>query len=182
MLEADNLALQSMKNWTRKKKYWTLFLVSAFALVNSFGENVQGASWTTIGHDGNVSMTNMNGGSAVNYLLLGIFNLIWVPVAMLFGRKIVFIISLILVGAGDAWQGRFYGTTQFYLSCTISGMGTAAYEALVQLTVCSLRFTRVWWDLTAYTRGRSLMSSSTMSVVGCSPSTCSVCNWVLFLD
>ena len=77
----------------------------------------------------------MNGGSAVNFLLLGFFNVIWIPTAMKYGRKVVFIISLLFVLGGDIWGGLFHGTAQFYLSCTVSGMGTAAYEALVQLTV-----------------------------------------------
>lgn len=54
---------------------------------------------------------------------------------MIFGRKIVFILSLVLVAASDIWGGLFYGTAQNYILSIIGGIGTAAYEALVQLTV-----------------------------------------------
>jgi MFS family permease len=104
--------------------------------VNSFGENNWGASWTTISEETDVTLENMNGGSALNYLMLGFFNVIWIPTAMKFGRKIVYILSLIFVGASGIWGGFYTGTVQYYVMLCVSGMGTAAYQALIQLTVC----------------------------------------------
>lgn len=77
----------------------------------------------------------MNGGSALNYLMLGLFNIIWIPSAMKFGRKIVYILSLICVLAGGIWGGFYEGTVQYYVMLTLTGIGTAAYQALIQLTV-----------------------------------------------
>lgn len=112
-----------------------MFLISLYACTFSFGENNWGASWTLISKETGVSLTNMNGGSAVNYLLLGFFNIIWIPTAMKFGRKIVYILSLILLLGGSVW-GKFYtGTAQYYIMLSVSGIGTAAYQALIQLTV-----------------------------------------------
>jgi MFS family permease len=102
----------------------------------SFGENNWGASWTVISADTGVSIEDMNGGSALNYLMLGFFNIIWIPSAMKFGRKIVFIMSLICVAASSIWGGFYHGTGQYYTMTTINGIGTAAYQALIQLTVC----------------------------------------------
>lgn len=115
-------------------------MISLYACVQSFGENNQGASWTTISEDADVSLTNMNGASAINYLLLGFFNVIWIPTAMKLGRKIVYILSLILLGSGSIWGGLFHGTAQNYILSMINGIGTAAYQALIQLTVGSFFF------------------------------------------
>ncbi|KAJ5820061.1 hypothetical protein N7474_005652 [Penicillium riverlandense] len=128
-------------NWSRLKKYWSLFLISAYACVYSFGENNWGASWTVISDDTGVSLTNMNGGSALNYLLLGFFNIIWIPSAMKFGRKIVYILSLILLMAGSIWGGFYHGTAQYYIMLAVQGVGTAAYQALIQLTIFDMFFT-----------------------------------------
>lgn len=103
--------------------------------MQSFGENDQGSSWTTISEEANVNLDNMNGASAVNYLLLGFFNVIWIPTAMKFGRKIVYILSLTFVCGSSIWGGLFYGTAENYILSIIGGIGTAAYEALIQLTV-----------------------------------------------
>lgn len=89
-----------------------------------------------ISADTGVSIEDMNGGSALNYLMLGFFNIIWIPTAMKLGRKIVYIMSLICVGAGSIWGGFYHGTTQYYIMLCLTGIGTAAYQALIQLTVC----------------------------------------------
>lgn len=49
----------------------------------SFGENNLGAAWETVSEEAHVSLEQMNGGSAVNYLLLGFCNLLWVPTVSL---------------------------------------------------------------------------------------------------
>jgi MFS family permease len=110
-------------------------LISFYACVFSFGENNWGASWTVISSETGVSLNNMNGGSALNYLLLGFFNIIWIPSAMKFGRKIVYILSLLILLGGSVWGGFYTGTAQYYIMLAIQGVGTAAYQALIQLTV-----------------------------------------------
>lgn len=99
---------QAAQNWTKYKKYWSLFLISFYACVNSFGENNWGAAWTTISADTGVTLTDMNGGSALNYLLLGCVNILWIPTAMKFGRKIVFILSLVFCHGGWDLGEVFY--------------------------------------------------------------------------
>ncbi|KAJ9320373.1 hypothetical protein DTO027B5_558 [Paecilomyces variotii] len=133
-------------NWPKYKKYWSLFLISTYACVQSFGENNWGAAWTTISEEAHVTLENMNGGSALNYLLLGFFNIIWIPTAMKLGRKIVYILSLCLTVASGIWGGFFYGTGQYYIMLAINGVGTAAYQALIQLTIFDMFF--------AHERGR----------------------------
>lgn len=132
----------------------------------SFGENNWGAAWTTISDETGVTLENMNGGSALNYLLLGFFNIIWIPSAMKFGRKIVYILSLVFILAGGVWGGFFNGTVQYYFMLALTGVGTAAYQALIQLTV------RLFLPLNCFTANglRSSTCSSRTSVVGCWPS------------
>ncbi|CAG8897623.1 unnamed protein product [Penicillium egyptiacum] len=133
-------------NWRKLKKWWSLFLISFYACVFSFGENNSGASWTMISADTGVSLTNMNGASALNYLLLGFFNIIWIPSAMKFGRKIIYILSLVILCGGSVWGGFYTGTAQYYIMLVIQGIGTAAYQALIQLTIFDMFF--------AHERGR----------------------------
>ncbi|KAJ6114729.1 hypothetical protein N7486_000507 [Penicillium sp. IBT 16267x] len=128
-------------NWSRVKKLWSLFLISAYACVFSFGENNTGASWTLISGDTGVSINNMNGGSALNYLLLGFFNIIWIPSAMKFGRKIVFILSLLILCGGSIWGGLYHGVAQYFILSALQGVGTAAYQALIQFTIFDIFFT-----------------------------------------
>jgi MFS family permease len=166
------------KNWPRFKKLWSLFLISAYACVFSFGENNWGASWTLISEDTGVSLTNMNGGSALNYLLLGFFNIIWIPTAMKLGRKIVYILSLVILLGGSVWGGFYHGTAQYYIMLAIQGIGTAAYQALIQLTVI-ITSVESEFELIIY---RSLICSLLMSVAVWLLSTSSSNSWALSWD
>ncbi|KAF4502550.1 MFS transporter [Fusarium agapanthi] len=49
--------------------------VEAIRSAFSYGENTLGAAWTIVSKDTGVSLTNINGGSALNYLLLGFVNI-----------------------------------------------------------------------------------------------------------
>lgn len=127
-------------NWPKPKKAWSLFLATLFATVMAFGENVSGAAWTVISDEIDVTIADMNGGSALNYLLLGFVNVLWIPTAMKFGRKIVYISSMTIVMAASVWNSYIYGTPQWYLNSLVGGIGQGAYQAIIQLTVFDIFF------------------------------------------
>ncbi|KIW79602.1 hypothetical protein Z517_06214 [Fonsecaea pedrosoi CBS 271.37] len=126
--------------WSRWKKYYQLFLLALYACAFSFGENTLGAAWTTVSEDTGVSLTNMNGGSALNYLLLGFVNIFWIPTAMKIGRRPVFLATTIICMAAGVWLGKVNGTASWMLSMTLNGVGTAAYQAVIQLSVFDMFF------------------------------------------
>ncbi|KAL4971719.1 major facilitator superfamily domain-containing protein [Aspergillus desertorum] len=127
-------------NWPRPKKLWTLFLATLFATVVAYGENNLGAPWTEVAEDINVTMKDMNGGSALNYLLLGFVNVLWIPTAMKLGRKVVYIASMTIIMVSSLWNAYVYGAAQWYLNCLVGGIGQSAYQALIQLTVFDVFF------------------------------------------
>ncbi|KAF7895624.1 uncharacterized protein EAF01_009586 [Botrytis porri] len=89
--------------WPRLKKYYQLLYACAF----SFGENTLGAAWETISKDTNVSLTNMNGGSTLNYLLLGFCNIFWIPAAKRLGNRFVFLTATLIYMCAGIWLGKF---------------------------------------------------------------------------
>ncbi|EXJ86150.1 hypothetical protein A1O1_06520 [Capronia coronata CBS 617.96] len=134
--------------WNRFKKYYQLFLLALYACAFSYGENTLGAAWTTVSEDTGVSLTNMNGGSALNYLLLGFVNIFWIPSAMKIGRRPVFIASTVVCMCAGVWLGEFHGTASWFLAMVLNGIGTSAYQAVIQLSVFDMFFT--------HQRGRAL--------------------------
>ena len=125
-----------------------LFLLALYACAFSYGENTLGAAWVTISEETGVSLTNMNGGSALNYLLLGFVNIFWIPLAMKIGRRPVFLATTIICMLSGIWTGKFHGTAQWMLSIALNGVGTSAYQAVIQLSVFDMFF--------AHERGRML--------------------------
>lgn len=148
--------------WPRYKKYWQLFVVSLYACCFAYGENNSGAAWTTVSEDIGVNMNNMNGGSALNWLLLGFFNVLWIPTAMKIGRKPVFIATTVIASCAMVWIGKCNGNAQWFLAMTVNGLGVAGYEAMIQLTIFDTFF--------VHERGRALavyLSSQQLgSVIG----------------
>ena len=134
--------------WRRYKKYWQLFVVSLYACCFAYGENNLGAAWTTVSDDIGVNMDNMNGGSALNWLLLGFFNVLWIPTAMKIGRRPVFIATSLISACAMVWLGKCNGTAEWYLAMTLNGVGVAGYEAMIQLTIFDTFF--------VHERGRAL--------------------------
>ncbi|KAF2083890.1 MFS general substrate transporter [Saccharata proteae CBS 121410] len=134
--------------WSWWKKYYQLFLLALYACAFSYGENTLGSAWETVSEDTGVSLTNMNGGSALDYLLLGFVNIFWIPAAMKIGRRPVFIATLIICTASAVWGGCFHGTAQWMINNVLNGFGTSAYEAVIQLSVFDTFF--------VHERGRSL--------------------------
>lgn len=100
-------------NWPIWKKYYQLFLLALYACAFSYGENTLGSAWETVSLDTGVSLTNMNGGSALNYLLLGFCDIFWVPVAMKIGRRPVFLATTTICMCAAIWQGKFNGTASW---------------------------------------------------------------------
>lgn len=88
-----------------------------------------------------VTLTNMNGGSALNYLLLGFVNIFWIPTAMKIGRRPVFLVSTAICMCAGIWLGYFNGTASWMLAMTLNGVGTAAYQAVIQLSVFDMFYT-----------------------------------------
>ncbi|KAI0123560.1 major facilitator superfamily domain-containing protein [Xylariales sp. AK1849] len=134
--------------WPKWKKYYQLFLVSLYACAFSLGENTLGAAWTTVSNDTGVSLTNMNGGSALNYLLLGFVNIWWIPLANKIGRRFVFLLTTLINLCAMMWAGFFQGTGQWMADMILGGIGTSAYQAVIQLSIFDMYF--------AHDRGRML--------------------------
>ncbi|KAF7952837.1 hypothetical protein EAE96_006062 [Botrytis aclada] len=126
--------------WPRWKKYYQLFLVALYACGLSFGENTLGAAWETISKDTNVSLTDMNGGSALNYLLLGFCNIFWIPAAKRLGNRFVILTTTLICMCAGIWLGEFQGTGEWIGAMILNGLGTSAYQAVIQLTTFKMFF------------------------------------------
>ena len=127
-------------NWSKFKKYWHLFLVSAYACIFSFAENNTGDAYSTIVDMTGSTMTIMNGGGALNYLMLGLVNIFWIPAAMKIGRRFCFLATLLLCIGSSIWMGAFHTAGEWYGCNIVNGLGTSAYEAVIQLAVFDLFF------------------------------------------
>jgi MFS family permease len=73
-------------------------------------------------------------------------NIFWIPAAMKIGRRPVFLVTTILCLCAGVWLGEFQGTGQWFGAMILNGLGTSAYQAVIQLSVFDVFF--------AHERGR----------------------------
>ena len=67
---------------------------------------------------------------------------------MKIGRRPVFLITTILCLCAGVWLGEFHGTGQWFGAMILNGLGTSAYQAVIQLSIFDMFF--------AHERGRML--------------------------
>ncbi|KAH6959805.1 major facilitator superfamily domain-containing protein [Ilyonectria sp. MPI-CAGE-AT-0026] len=132
---APSAAAGDPLRWSRPKKYFQLFLLSLYALIAAFSLYNLGGAWVTINEDTGISFTNMNGGSGLNYLLIGVGNLFWIPLAMKIGRRPVFLLSASISLGGNLWLYYVNSAASWYVIMVICGFGAAICQALIQLCV-----------------------------------------------
>lgn len=65
----------------------------------------------------------------------GLVNIWWIPVANIIGRRFVFLATTIICCAAGVGLGSFHGVGSYMAIQILNGLGTAAYQAVIQLAV-----------------------------------------------
>lgn len=70
------------------------------------------------------------------FFFQGFVNIWWIPLANMFGRRPVFLATTLICMSAGVWLGSFTGTGQWMGAMILNGVGTSAYQAVIQLAVC----------------------------------------------
>ncbi|KAI4716390.1 MFS general substrate transporter [Aureobasidium sp. EXF-10727] len=73
-------------------------------------------------------------------LLQGMSNLVWVPIALKYGRKKVYVLAFLLFGASTIWASRADSYASLLAARLVLGWFAGAAECVVPLTVADLFF------------------------------------------
>ncbi|VUC32968.1 unnamed protein product [Clonostachys rosea] len=152
-------------NWSRARKYYIFTLACCgifFAHASIVGPAVSlGAITAEFFGDGPDAIANHL--QTTSYLqttcslMIGVGNLIWVPLAIKFGRRPVYMVSYILLTACVLWSGAAKSFASSLVARILLGLACAAPEIIVPLTITDIFF--------LHQRGRAMV------VYGCALST-----------
>ena len=96
--------------------------------------------WAATTEELGYSIKNQTYGFGLNTLGLAVGCMLFIPFALKFGRRPIYIFS-ICVGIGTGiWQARMQNITDLYGSNIISGLGGAIAETLCQMTIADIFF------------------------------------------
>lgn len=143
-------------NWTWKTKLYqgaVLIFITTFTAATA---NDAGAIQDAMNEIYDISYASMNTGAGVLFVSIGLCTLILGPTAFLYGRKMTYIICILLGLVGAAWFGACKTTSDTIWSQLFVGASEGCAEACVQLSLSDLFFAhQLGWALTIYIIGTS---------------------------
>lgn len=127
-------------NWSRPRKYWHFALLMVVTGLTAATSNDAGAAQLSMNEELGISWTAMNTAAGVLFVGIGCFTVIMAPTAFLYGRKITYLVCIVLGLAGSVWFARVQGTSDSVWNQLFVGASEACAEAQVQLSITDIFF------------------------------------------
>ncbi|KAB8074902.1 major facilitator superfamily domain-containing protein [Aspergillus leporis] len=137
-MKEQNIDPNHPQNWSTGAKLCTYLTVCFF----TFLANVNGSNFTVatkaIIKEFHVSQTQAGELVCFNVFLLGLGNVIWVPLMRVVGKRPVYLISMILLSMMNFWSSRASSYGELLASRILSGFASAAADATVPAVVSDM--------------------------------------------
>ncbi|EXJ81511.1 hypothetical protein A1O1_07575 [Capronia coronata CBS 617.96] len=128
-------------NWSRARKWRSTACALFYTWCVCVSSSACYSVFSPINAESGISFTRLNEGTGYMYLLFGWGLLLWQPVGLVFGRRGVYLISLLGTAMFNVWAGYCKTNGTWAASRTLIGFFGAPSEALVEITMADLWFT-----------------------------------------
>ncbi|KAF7553538.1 hypothetical protein G7Z17_g3545 [Cylindrodendrum hubeiense] len=127
-------------NWSKLRKAVNYILVCYFTLMTFILVDIGTVAWGPVSVELGITFKDLNNSLASNLAGLGFGCIFAIPLAYRFGRRPVYLGCILVQLAGALWQAKTQNAGDIIWSNLICGLGGAALEAIVQLTIYDLFF------------------------------------------
>lgn len=127
-------------NWSRPRKLLAVGTVYLYVFGVGIATAVQYSVLDQISIATGIQVGQLNLGTGLMFLFLGWANLLWQPIALVFGRRGVYLISTVLSIAPMIWAPYSHGAGQWYAHRILLGIFSAPVESLPEISVPDLFF------------------------------------------
>lgn len=127
-------------NWSVWQKSWQFALLMLITGLTAATSNDAGAAQNQMNADLGISWGSMNTAAGVLFIGIGYFTLLLSPTAFLYGRKIGYIVCIVLGLFGSLWFARIQNTQDSIWNQLLVGASEACAEAQVQLSLSDMFF------------------------------------------
>ncbi|OWB59612.1 hypothetical protein B5S29_g472 [[Candida] boidinii] len=125
-------------NWSPLTKYWQLAVLAFITGFTAATSNDAGAAQDSLNEIYGITYDAMNTGAGVLFIGIGYSCLVLAPSSFLYGRKINYMICILLGLIGAAWFGAAKRTSDTIWSQLFVGISESCAEAQVQLSLSDL--------------------------------------------
>ena len=137
-------------NWSKLRKAVNYGLVCYYVLWTFVQLDIGFTAWGPIIEELNLSIDTLNAGAAINYGGLGIGCIFFIPFVHKYGRRPLYIISVLLQFVSCIWQAEVYDRGNLLGANLLSGLGGAISETVVQITIADVFFVHEHATLNGY--------------------------------
>ncbi|KAF4465141.1 Major facilitator superfamily domain general substrate transporter, partial [Fusarium albosuccineum] len=133
-------------NWRRSRKKLAVSMVYLYTFAIGICTAAQYSILTPISKSQKVSIGQLNSGTGFMQLMQGWGCLLWQPIALTYGRRFVYIVTIVLSTGPVLWTPFSHGAGQWYAHRILLGLFCSPVESLPEVSVPDLFF--------AHERGR----------------------------
>jgi len=126
--------------WSPARKYWHAFLVCFIAALTAATSNDAGGAADSQNEELNISYDQINVAAGVLFIAIGYMTLLLAPTVTLYGRRINYLICLVLSIGGSIWFARIQSSGDSIGSQFFVGASESCAEAVVQTSLSDIFF------------------------------------------
>ncbi|KAI0386114.1 MFS general substrate transporter [Hypomontagnella monticulosa] len=147
--------------WSKWRKHAVFLSICLFACLNNLNGTVLTDSFLTISEQLDVSVTEASGLLSWVVLIQGLANFIWVPTAIYFGKRPVFLLACAIDFIGAIWAAASPDFGSLLAASIFGGFGGGASEALGAAIINDIYFlhergSKMSWYIISIAWGSSL--------------------------
>ncbi|TVY42520.1 putative MFS-type transporter, partial [Lachnellula occidentalis] len=136
-------------NWTRKRKMLSIGMCYVYTVGIGISTAVQYSVLTQIAEDTGITVSQLNLGTGLMFLFLGWACLLWQPLALVYGRRGVYVASSFLSIWPVLWSAYSTSKGEWYAHRIILGIFASPVESLPRHLYGNLCLPLIWIKLLA---------------------------------
>ncbi|KAM0276604.1 hypothetical protein ACHAQH_006561 [Verticillium albo-atrum] len=127
-------------NWPKWRKFLNYGLVTVVTMAAFTNLSVQTVLWGPMSVDLRVTFAQLSNAQSAQLAGLAVGCLFFIPFAIKYGRRSVYLISTLVLAAASWWTSRIDSYGELIATSFISGLAGAINETAVQMTISDLFF------------------------------------------
>lgn len=127
-------------NWSHRRKIRAVSMAYVYTLGSGIASSLQYSVLSDITADTGISTADLVQGTGVMFLFFGWWCLFWQPLALTFGRRGVYLLSMLLLVPVMVWTAYSSSAGEWYAHRIVIGIIVSPIESLPEVTVFDIFF------------------------------------------